>query len=297
MFKSLNKKVVLSWDGETEVTVYDGDVRYQLTETTKNPRYFFNENNERFKTRPYSQWTSMIARSTSGSAYQKIYKAYLGVTHSSLFDSFDLWVDWAEKQPFFMCTFEGLLCQLDKDLKGDGKHYSEDTCMFLPPFINSGLKDVIDKNKIKNFLSDDNVFELIDDELMEVLLESVGSGCFADNGYGVKCDIYSNEGLEILGESARGIVKFFSEVDLYSEIDSCVEKVSKGYVCNLQFLSTTVKGVGYTKMKAQKDALIKIKLAMVCEYKKVNLDNNFGKNFSEFFNGVYLDVCRLEKYL
>lgn len=293
----LERHQILGGDGKTMVWVYDGDVEYQLTETSKNPKYYYDKFGIRYKTRPYCQWTSMIARSTKGSAYQKVYPAYRGVTRSKMFDNFDSWVEWAQGQPFFMCLYEGYLCQLDKDLKGSGEYYSENTCCFLPTFINSGLKGNMDVDRVKSFLYQDECFELIDDKLMEILLSVIENSETYVNPEKVLYNIYSLEGLKALGDAGRDIINA-SSIDILLEITDSVVKVGgRSWECSVNIGNTTINGVGDSKIKAQKDFLSNFKKYLADKYKKVNIDNNFGEKFTEFFNEVYLNVCKLEKYL
>ena len=69
--KPLEKKIILGADGKTMVYVYDGDVDYQPTKTTTNYKYYFDKNGKRWKTRPYNQWTSLVARTKDGSKYKE----------------------------------------------------------------------------------------------------------------------------------------------------------------------------------------------------------------------------------
>lgn len=54
--------------------------------------------------------------------------------------SYDVWRDWAEVQVGYssVCA-SGRLYELDKDLIGDRRHYSPETCCFLPRAINAFL--------------------------------------------------------------------------------------------------------------------------------------------------------------
>ena len=77
--KPLEKKPILGADGKTMVYVYDGDVDYQPTKTTTNYKYYFDKNGKRWKTRPYNQWTSLVARTKDGSKYKENQPTYKDV--------------------------------------------------------------------------------------------------------------------------------------------------------------------------------------------------------------------------
>ena len=136
----LGKNLIVSANGNGTAWVYDGiDVEY-IKSSSINYKYYTDENGKRHKTRPYTQWTAMTGRCKKNGAHQKRYDCYLGVDVSSDFLDFDNWVAWAQNQVGFMCLDEnGRLYQLDKDLLGNGKLYSKDTCCFLPCEVNTYL--------------------------------------------------------------------------------------------------------------------------------------------------------------
>lgn len=79
---------------------------------------------------------NVTQRCSKDSALQKIHnKAYDGVTLSDLFKNQNSFCDWVVKQVGW-----GFGYQLDKDLLVENnRHYSEDTCCFLPRAINSSI--------------------------------------------------------------------------------------------------------------------------------------------------------------
>lgn len=86
----------------------------------------------------YGQWRSMYYRSTLGSTMQRKSPTYIGCTRALEWDSYDVYIEWARQQVGFLCVdsnFEPF--QLDKDVLFKGnKHYSPDTCVFVPREIN-----------------------------------------------------------------------------------------------------------------------------------------------------------------
>lgn len=135
MVKKLESIKVKAANGNGEIRVYDGDVDYQVGHS-RNPSYYYNDEGVRRKTRPRIQHDGLLQRTKA------VKGAYVGSTLSVGFENFDRWVGWAESQLGFMCEDNnGMLFHLDKDLLGNGdKHYSEDTCCFLPNVVNNLVK-------------------------------------------------------------------------------------------------------------------------------------------------------------
>lgn len=81
----------------------------------------------------YLKWKTMLARcyTTRYKAYNKTYEGCNVCDEWLTFSNFKAWM---EKQ-----DWEGK--HLDKDLLGDGKLYSPETCCFLEPRINSFISD------------------------------------------------------------------------------------------------------------------------------------------------------------
>lgn len=92
---------------------------------------------KRVNNKEYSLWTSMLLR-----CYSKNQKeTYEGCTVSENFKSYTYFYEWCNKQFGFSSKDEnGRSWHLDKDLLFKGnKHYSEDTCVFVPQQINALL--------------------------------------------------------------------------------------------------------------------------------------------------------------
>lgn len=89
---------------------------------------------------PYFKvWKSMISRAKCAKTKQR-QPAYEGASISNEWLTFSNFKSWMEKQ-----DWEGK--DLDKDLLGDDKMYSEQTCMFIPRYVNSFLTTLCDKDK------------------------------------------------------------------------------------------------------------------------------------------------------
>lgn len=144
MVKKLESIKVKAANGNGEVLVYDGDVDYQVAHS-RNPSYYYDDDGVRRKTRPRVQHDGLLQRTKA------VKGAYVGSTVSEGFKNFDRWVSWAQSQLGFMCEDnDGILFHLDKDLLGNGdKHYSEDTCCFIPNVVN-GLVKVLNNPHIEN---------------------------------------------------------------------------------------------------------------------------------------------------
>lgn len=87
----------------------------------------------------YDQWNSMRKRCKAGGAYQQNKPTYVGCKFEPTWDSFDVFIEWADKQVGFLSKDEeDNYFPLDKDiLGGDIKLYSPETCAFVPKRINS----------------------------------------------------------------------------------------------------------------------------------------------------------------
>lgn len=87
----------------------------------------------------YCVWNQMLFRCTE-EGWDKL-PTYAGVTCSENFKYYSFFYEWCNRQVGFGNIDEnGRSWQLDKDLLVTGnKHYSEDTCVFVPHRINSLL--------------------------------------------------------------------------------------------------------------------------------------------------------------
>lgn len=87
----------------------------------------------------YEDWKNVLHRCYSKKSWKKR-PTYIGCEVCDdwkLFSNFRRWVD---EQP----NRDWQNCQLDKDLLGDGKLYSPETCVYIPQEVN---KFIIDHNK------------------------------------------------------------------------------------------------------------------------------------------------------
>lgn len=87
----------------------------------------------------YTAWTSMLRRCTEKEWNR--FPTYIGTTCSENFKNYSYFYKWCQTQVGFGNKDEkDKIWHLDKDilLKGN-KHYSEDTCVFVPHKINSLL--------------------------------------------------------------------------------------------------------------------------------------------------------------
>jgi hypothetical protein len=83
------------------------------------------------QTREYRLWQAMLARCYS-EYLQERYPTYKGCAVSENFKNFQYFAEWCNTQK----GFSELGWHLDKDFIGDGKLYSEDTCVFIPTYLN-----------------------------------------------------------------------------------------------------------------------------------------------------------------
>ncbi len=74
-------------------------------------------------------WSNLRSRCKAGGKYQELRPTYIGTVN--LFESSDAFIEWARQQRGY-----GKEWELDKDLVGCGKVYSEIDCVFLPREIN-----------------------------------------------------------------------------------------------------------------------------------------------------------------
>lgn len=85
----------------------------------------------------YDRWRNMMTRVYGN--YEKTRKSYENVECSPSFLNFFNFKFWIDKEPFSNYTVSGNPYQLDKDLLGFGRKYSEDTCAFIPAWLNSAI--------------------------------------------------------------------------------------------------------------------------------------------------------------
>jgi len=80
----------------------------------------------------YKLWNSMLGR-----CYAPVSHCYTSCTVNSDWHNFQNFAEWYHKYP---CRKEGW--QLDKDIHGgENKHYSQDTCTFVPQEINGCISE------------------------------------------------------------------------------------------------------------------------------------------------------------
>lgn len=82
-------------------------------------------------TKEYSVWSKMLERCYNEN-YQEKCPSYKGCTVSENFKNFQYFAEWCNNQR----GFGNKGWELDKDILGNGKVYSEDTCCFIPKELN-----------------------------------------------------------------------------------------------------------------------------------------------------------------
>lgn len=174
--KKLNVRKIKTNNGDFNF-YDDGEPVVWENSKYRNPTYQ-NIDGKRRKTRNYNQWTSMTNRCLAEGQHKKNYPTYLLATCSETFKNFDSWVDWAEKQVGYMCEDKnGNLYQLDKDFISETSHYSEDTCLFVPPYINGFHKNTSPTSKYEfmcRFLDED--FSTLDERALDFIFSRIGFG-------------------------------------------------------------------------------------------------------------------------
>ena len=88
---------------------------------------------ERIMCPAYRDWKSMIMRCYSNK-YKSTHPTYIGVSACSEWLSFMAFRSW-----WLLNVVDGW--QLDKDLLGDGKTYSPESCIYIPQWLNSFVND------------------------------------------------------------------------------------------------------------------------------------------------------------
>ncbi|MHC8403636.1 hypothetical protein [Pseudomonas sp. TMB3-21] len=76
----------------------------------------------------YKRWADMLRRSISAQ-HKAVHPSYLHVTVSDEWQRFSTFREWMQAMPW-----QGN--ELDKDILGDGSHYSPETCCFIPKAVN-----------------------------------------------------------------------------------------------------------------------------------------------------------------
>lgn len=102
---------------------------------------YVNENGKKIQYPAYRQWANMLKRCPTSGIKFCGQIAYLDCTVCSEWLDSRVWLDWAKDQIGFLNTeVNGRIWCLDKDilLKGN-KHYSPDTCVFIPNELNCFL--------------------------------------------------------------------------------------------------------------------------------------------------------------
>lgn len=94
-------------------------------------RFYF-ENGKRYLTLEGVYHHNMVTRATNPN-YKNRYPTYSNVTLCSKFSDFQYFAKWCNTQK----GFGNIGWCLDKDVISDSQVYSENTCVFIPPLINS----------------------------------------------------------------------------------------------------------------------------------------------------------------
>lgn len=103
-----------------------------FTETTESEYIFY-------YTRAGKLWNAVNNRGSGKEKFLDRMPCYTGVTND--FADFQSFTDWCHTQEgYFEKDSTGLFWQIDKDILSPGsKSYSEDTCCFVPSYVNSVL--------------------------------------------------------------------------------------------------------------------------------------------------------------
>ena len=83
----------------------------------------------------YSHWHNMLTRALCPKFHARK-STYIGTTVSDEFMTFSNFNDWYRRQYGWDKGWH-----VDKDVRGNGKHYSADTCILIPPALNNLLCD------------------------------------------------------------------------------------------------------------------------------------------------------------
>lgn len=286
-------KEILGADGKTMVRVYDGDVDYRPTKDFINYSYYIDENGKRWKTRAYSQWTTLTNRCLEGGAYQRNQPTYLGCKLAEEFKSFDDFVDWAETQAGFMwVNSKNQLWQLDKDLLGNGLLYSKDTVCFLPIRLNSMLTSVQTQKNFgyKEVLNEiiENYFEIVSEDVIEGLISKIGFDCGLNKQERITIEQYEKD-----QQRVKEGVLFCSKVMWIESTLSGFENLYANITFKDGFYHLVVSSVIYTTLNAKSDSIKKI-LLIKCDKFLERLEEIREKNCeSEFWEEKFYE----EKYL
>lgn len=101
----------------------------------------YTENGVHYKTREYILWRGVVSRCTDGNKPGTRLRSYSGCGMSDEFKNFDYFAEWCNAQQGFKEQTKGRMWQLDKDIVGGGKLYSQDVCVFVPACINTFMNE------------------------------------------------------------------------------------------------------------------------------------------------------------
>ncbi|MDA8826325.1 hypothetical protein N9N82_03105 [Luminiphilus sp.] len=90
---------------------------------------------EKYENPIYSHWRSMLTRAFCPKYHAK-HPTYIGTTVSDEFMTFSNFNEWYRQQYGW-----DKFWHLDKDVRGDGKHYSAENCILIPHALNLLLTD------------------------------------------------------------------------------------------------------------------------------------------------------------
>ena len=104
-----------------------------------------------FHTRGGVLWRSVVNRTTEGSKEQILNPNYIGC--QNLFNDCDSFIDWCHTQKGYFEKTDERYWSLDKDiiLKGN-KSYSQETCCFIPNYINCLFTNHLKKNSSESLM-------------------------------------------------------------------------------------------------------------------------------------------------
>jgi len=170
-------------------------------------------------TREYSLWKAMLRRCYSERERKRL-PSYSECTTSDDFKSFDLFHEWCQEQ----VGFNNKDFALDKDILFKGnKHYSEDTCVFVPKAVNQLL---VTKSSCRG----DNLIGVSFDKSRNKFVAKCGLG--GAKGYNLGRFTTEMEAFQVYKKAKESYIKQVAE-QYKSQIDPRAYKALLEYEVNI----------------------------------------------------------------